>query len=64
MTTCSVQGCAVLQEALEGIVTWNVLVPVCGVEAVEPAGNPSASTGWVGDQTGLVMMVGVQLVPA
>ena len=53
-----------LQEALEGIVTWNILVPVCIVDAVEPDGNPSASTGWVGDQTGLVMIAGVQLVPA
>ena len=40
------------------------LGPALIVEAVEPAGNPSASIGWVGDQTGLVMIAGVQLVPA
>jgi hypothetical protein len=46
------------------MVTWNVLEPLWFVEATDPAGNPSARMGWVGDHTGLVMMAGVQLVPA
>jgi hypothetical protein len=45
------------------MVIWKVWVPVCCVEAVEPAGKPSARMGWVGDQTGFFMMAGVQLVP-
>jgi hypothetical protein len=46
-----------------GRVTWKVWLPDCCVEAVEPAGKPSAMTGWVEDHTGLLMMAGVQLVP-
>jgi len=34
------------------------------VFASDPAGNPSARIGCVGDQTGLLMMAGVQFVPA
>ena len=55
ITTCSVQGAAAVQLAFEGIVTMNVLVPLCVVVVdVEPAGKPSLSarTGWVVDQTG------------
>jgi hypothetical protein len=58
-----VQGRALVQVALLGIVTWNVWVPVCCVVAVEPAGKPSAMIGWVDDQTGLLITAGVQLVP-
>jgi hypothetical protein len=58
-----VHGRVLVQDALLGIVTWNVWVPVCCVDAVEPAGKPSAMTGWVGDQTGFFTMAGVQLVP-
>ena len=43
--------------------TSSFFVPLCWVEAVEPAGKPSARMGWVGDQTGLLMMGGVQFVP-
>jgi hypothetical protein len=63
MMTCKAQGCVLVQDALLGMVTWKVWVPVCCVEAVEPAGKPSAMIGWVDDQTGLLMMAGVQLVP-
>jgi hypothetical protein len=52
-----------VQDALVGIAIWNVWVPVCCVEAEDPAGKPSATMGWVGDQTGLRIMAGVQLVP-
>ncbi len=52
-----------LQEAVEGMVTVRVFFPLCMVLAVEPAGNPSARIGCVVDQTGLLTIAGVQLVP-
>jgi hypothetical protein len=53
MMTCRVHGSASVQTAFCGMVTWNVR---------EPVGTLSAMTGWVGDQTGLLMIVGVHVV--
>jgi hypothetical protein len=64
MMTWSEQGFAVLQFAFCGIVTWKVFEPLCRVFTVDPAGSPSARTGCVGDQTGFIMIAGVQFVPA
>jgi hypothetical protein len=64
MMTCSVHGLAVVQVAFWGMVTENVCDPLCMVCALDPGGKPSARMGWVGDQTGLLRMGGVQLVPA
>jgi hypothetical protein len=60
MMTCSVQGCAE-QLALAGMRTWKFCEPLCCVFTPDPAGKPSAMTGCVGDQTGLVMIVGLQV---
>ncbi len=62
ISTCNVQGLAAVQVAVAGIVTLKVFVPLCTVVVdVDPAGSPSlsASTGCVGDQTGLSMNAGV-----
>jgi hypothetical protein len=63
MITWREQGAVLVQDAPLGIVTWKVWLPDCCVEAVEPAGKPSAMIGWVEDHTGLLMIAGVQLVP-
>src|SRR3569623_417872 len=63
MMTWIVQGAAAVQFAFWGIVAVRTFVPICCVLAVDPAGRPSAMTGWVFDHTGFVMIAGVQLVP-
>ena len=62
MTTWSVHGLAVVQFAFWGIMTFRVALPLCMVVAVDPAGNTSPITGWVVDQTGLLIIVAVHFV--
>src|SRR5436309_886229 len=70
MRTWSVHGLALAHVALDGMVTLKVFVPlwIVVVDAGSSAGTPnlSASTGWVGDHTGLSMNAGVHCfaVPA
>jgi hypothetical protein len=59
MITCSMHGPDVVHVTFWGILTWKVCDPLCMVLAVDPAGKPSARTGCVVDQTGLVIIAGV-----
>jgi hypothetical protein len=64
MITWSVQGAALEQFAVAGIVTWYICVPLWLLPVVALAGmpKPSANTGWVRDQTGFLMIGGVHVV--